>query len=119
MSAFRWEGPIFPQTESEEPAPLASTALGAAPFVEEALRWLPDTLSETAEEILPAHELLPVPCPPLADDKAGDQRPRILIADDNADMRQYLVRLLAERYDVQAVPDGKPPWPPCESAPRI
>ena len=27
--------------------------------------------------------------------------------DDNADMRQYLVRLLAERYEVQAVPDGQ------------
>ena len=31
----------------------------------------------------------------------------ILVADDNADMRQYLVRLLAERYEVQAVPDGQ------------
>jgi PAS domain S-box-containing protein len=86
----------------------ATTAVGAAPYVEEALRWLPDpTATETAEEILPAHELLPVPCPPLANNKAGDQRPRILIADDNADMRQYLVRLLAERYNVESVPDGQ------------
>ncbi len=29
------------------------------------------------------------------------------MADDNADMRQYLVRLLEERYEVKAVPNGK------------
>ncbi len=87
---------------------LATTAVGAAPYVEEALRWLPDTGESIAEEILPAHELLPVPCPPLAGAQvAADNRPRILIADDNADMRQYLVRLLSERYEVQAVPDGQ------------
>jgi len=88
---------------------LATTALGAAPYLEEALRWLPDSgESNGAEEIFPAHELLPVPCPPLTGVKAvADNRPRILVADDNADMRQYLVRLLSERYDVQAVPDGQ------------
>ena len=37
----------------------------------------------------------------------SEKRPFILVADDNADMRQYLVRLLAERYDVRAVPDGQ------------
>jgi signal transduction histidine kinase len=31
----------------------------------------------------------------------------LVVADDNADMRHYLVRLLAERYDVQAVSDGE------------
>ena len=83
--------------------------MGAAPFVEEALRWLPDAAdSDIAEEILPSHELLPVPCPPIANGHNGsEKRPVILVADDNADMRQYLVRLLAERYEVQAVPDGQ------------
>jgi len=88
---------------------LATTALGAAPFVEEALRWLPDTAgSDVTQEISLADELLPVPCPPLSNGKAASEnRPRILIADDNADMRQYLVRLLSERYEVHAVPDGQ------------
>ena len=36
----------------------------------------------------------------------GGERPRILLADDNADMREYVCRLLAERYDVTAVADG-------------
>jgi signal transduction histidine kinase/FixJ family two-component response regulator len=86
---------------------LASTAVGAGPFVEEALRWLPEG-PEVEETILPAsnHELMPVPCPPgEVEHEAG--RPRIIIADDNADMRQYLARLLRERYNVEAVPDGR------------
>ena len=33
-------------------------------------------------------------------------RPRILLADDNADMRDYVSRLLGERWDVEAVADG-------------
>ena len=33
-------------------------------------------------------------------------RPRVLVVDDNVDMRQYIVRLLAKRYDVDAAPDG-------------
>ena len=87
----------------------ATTALGASPFVEEALRWLPESDQHGVEpEILPAEELIPVPCPPLTNGDAGSvKRPRILVADDNADMRQYLVRLLSERYEVQAVPDGQ------------
>ena len=32
---------------------------------------------------------------------------RVLVADDNADMRDYLTRLLAERYQVEAVANGK------------
>ncbi len=88
---------------------LATTALGAAPFVEEALRWLPELENgEVAEEIGSGNELIPVPCPPFPHgDAAGDKRPVILVADDNADMRQYLVRLLGERYQIHAVPDGK------------
>jgi PAS domain S-box-containing protein len=88
---------------------LASTALGAAPFVEEALRWLPDSeYQEAAEEILPGDELLPVPCPPVSSGEGANAgRPLVLVADDNADMRQYLVRLLSERYEVKAVPDGE------------
>jgi signal transduction histidine kinase len=37
---------------------------------------------------------------------AAGTRARILWADDNSDMRDYVRRLLASRYDVIAVPDG-------------
>lgn len=81
----------------------ASTALGAKPYVEEALRWLPDDQRDSGD-IISEHELLAVPCPPTYE--AGS-RPRILIADDNSDMRQYLARLLGEHYEVESAPDGQ------------
>jgi PAS domain S-box-containing protein len=37
---------------------------------------------------------------------ANVKRARILIADDNADMRDYLRRLLERQYDVELLPDG-------------
>jgi len=70
----------------------------AAPFVAEALRWLPD-----AEEPSAA---VPVGDAAEADPLAG-ARGRVLVADDNADMRDYLRRLLSTRYQVQVVPDGQ------------
>jgi signal transduction histidine kinase len=83
---------------------LSSTAVGAKPFVEEALRWLPDSADVSGEIFSLQDELLPVPCPPVSQ-AAG--RSRVLIADDNSDMRQYLARLLSEQYDVETVADGQ------------
>jgi PAS domain S-box-containing protein len=78
----------------------ASTALGATPFVEEALRWLPDAGSADG----PVISDIDVAAQPV-------QRPedlaRVVVADDNADMRDYLRRLLAARYEVEAVADGE------------
>ncbi|MFD7746315.1 SpoIIE family protein phosphatase [Streptomyces sp. NPDC059698] len=76
----------------------------ADPFVQEALRWLP------GEETGPAAD---EPCGvPQADDKVQANRlpvpARVLIADDNADMREYLTRLLrGAGYQVHAVNDGQ------------
>jgi len=86
---------------------LDSRLAGAGPFVEEALRWLPEQGRDDAGSELPSrYEALPVPALP-ADLGAGDSRPLVLVADDNADMRQYIARLLAERYRVEAVADGE------------
>jgi signal transduction histidine kinase len=83
---------------------LSSTAVGARPFVEEALRWLPDDAAGSVEIFSVQDELLPVLCPPVSESAV---RPRILVADDNSDMRNYLVRLLSEEYEVEAVSDGQ------------
>ncbi len=82
---------------------LSSTSAGALPFVEEALRWLPDNGSPGEPEQLPREEWMPVPCPA---DGTNTCLPAILVADDNADMRRYLTRILGERYRVRTVPDG-------------
>jgi len=78
---------------------LASTALGARPFVEEALRWLPNA----QQPGLPVETEIP-PELPLGDDLA--QRATILLVDDNADMRDYISRLLSPRYIVHSAADG-------------
>lgn len=78
----------------------AATAVRSETYVEEAVRWLPD----------PARDL-----PVLTDDgQARTSRSdgpatrvrRVLLADDNADMRGYVARLLRQRYHVTAVTDG-------------
>ncbi|HSL70552.1 MAG TPA: ATP-binding protein, partial [Longimicrobiales bacterium] len=72
-----------------------STRLGAAPFVEEALRWLPDQ-SEKANARKPASLISRTAVPP-----------RLLVADDNADMREYVTRLLsAQGWTVDTANDG-------------
>ncbi len=81
---------------------LGSASPGAAPFVEEAMRWVPDDAATADAGLLPRQEWLPMPCPASEADNS-----RLLVADDNADMRQYLARLLGERYQVETVPDGR------------
>jgi signal transduction histidine kinase len=80
--------------------------LGARPYVEEALRWVPDpndqpaTISERPE--LNAKPSVFAATVPVSD----ASRARVLIADDNADMRAYLRQLLAKHWEVETCPDG-------------
>lgn len=72
---------------------LQPTAIGAEAYVQEALRWL----SGPADSV-----------PPFAASRAeSEPRERILVVDDNADMRDYLRRLLRERWDVETRNDGR------------
>ncbi|HET9266633.1 MAG TPA: response regulator, partial [Vicinamibacterales bacterium] len=76
--------------------------IGAQAYVQEALRWLPDDPGAGT--------------PPVALSEAHGAKPderfastfgsRILLADDNADMRNYVRELLHPMYHVEAVADG-------------
>ena len=55
-------------------------------FLVEAMRWLGDEDGDA--------------CPRSSDG------PRVLVVDDNADMRGYIASLLADRYAVETAPDG-------------
>jgi signal transduction histidine kinase len=77
---------------------LASTALGANPFVEEALRSLGSTEDPNPQEHAERVE---------GAERLGPTTARILLADDNADMGDYVRRLLAERWEVELVTDGE------------
>lgn len=81
----------------------ASSAVEARVFVQEALRWIPAHSVQDSPKMLPPVEHEPQRLDQRFARTAGA---RILLADDNADMRVYLHDLLAPRYVVEAVADG-------------
>ncbi|KRQ14255.1 response regulator [Bradyrhizobium manausense] len=88
----------LPQERIRAERQLSSTAVRADAFVQEALRWLPDIPSvatEVSAELRAASELSQL------------SGARILIADDNADMRAYVGGLLKAYCEVQTVADGQ------------
>ena len=105
----------LPSDRIQSPREHAATGLGTRPFIEEALRWLPAERSSAGLDVPPDHaEGLPSFLDALS--SRGEQpsgaplrspKGRVLIADDNADMRDYLERLLGARYDVETVADGE------------
>ncbi len=80
---------------------LPSTAYRAGAFAEEALRWLP------GEQPRPEIEIQTELLDPFAATAPAGERPFVLVADDNGDMRDYLRRLLSVRYEVVTVVNGK------------
>ncbi|BAY35151.1 multi-sensor signal transduction histidine kinase (plasmid) [Nostoc carneum NIES-2107] len=88
---------------------LASTALGAAPYVQEAERWIGEEGTRDwglgtrgqgdkgTRRISNPQSPIPNPQSPV---------PHVLIVDDNADMRDYLTSILSEYVEVEAVADG-------------
>ena len=90
----------LPADRLDNPRPHATDA---ATYVEEALRWLPPPVAATALERPGAGgavEALPERGAPAA------ASPLILLADDNADLREYMRQLLEPRYDLVTVADG-------------
>ncbi|PPK68568.1 SpoIIE family protein phosphatase [Actinokineospora auranticolor] len=66
----------------------------ADPYLREALRWLPDEQA--------------VPGPIWSEHASAPEPATVLVADDNADMREYLVRLLAGAgYETRTAVDGE------------
>jgi signal transduction histidine kinase len=75
-------------------APAAPTGRVLAAFAEEAGRWLPAPPPSGQPAQRPAEE-------PVVLSMA-----RVLVADDNADMRDYLARLLGQHWEVSVAADG-------------
>ena len=79
----------------------AATASRSQTFVEEALRWLP---GDAGDALLDAGAARDVP----QTHSMQVERRRVLLADDNADLRDYISRLLADHgYEVETVADGE------------
>ena len=91
----------LPAERIQATRPMASTALTAEAYVDEAQRWLPGDSGADADSAL-------LKLPSLASEAAAPptHNELIVIADDNADMRDYIAHLLRGEYRVQAVSDG-------------
>ena len=80
----------------------ASTSTRADAYVEEVLRWLPESTS-TVDDSVTAR-------PDEDTDLAlgsGTRGARVLVVDDNADMRSYVGRLLSGRWEVITAADSR------------
>jgi PAS domain S-box-containing protein len=78
---------------------LKSTGVSAAAYVDEALRWLPEAAQTAESPQVFASDSMQAP-------HVQTTSGRILLADDNADMRGYVRRLLGDNYEVHAVSNG-------------
>jgi PAS domain S-box-containing protein len=98
------------------PAPLAdgdgqrttarASPSGAGPYVAEAARCLPRLVPADAGPTERPERRVAPGTPSRGEGDRQGVRPRVLVADDNADMRQYLGRLLGGTYEVEEVADG-------------
>ena len=77
---------------------LSSTGASTSAYVEEAMRWLPETERGSPMRLFASDSVQA----PHVHNGTG----RILLADDNADMRGYVCRLLGDFYEVEAVSNG-------------
>jgi signal transduction histidine kinase len=78
-----------------------------SPYLVEASRWLGASWeSDPAAAPMP-ETIVGVAAAAAAGAEADVKRARVLVAEDNRDMRDYLVRLLSTRWQVDAAEDGK------------
>ncbi|MCP3137395.1 ATP-binding protein [Pyxidicoccus xibeiensis] len=95
----------LPDARLHAPRSQASTAAGVGAFLDEALRWLPDRGEGSAS---PGTSGPPGDGPRREQGaKADGRRGRVLAVDDNADMREYLSRVLGTVFDVVTAEDGE------------
>ena len=83
---------------------LASTTNRAEAYVEELKQWLGNEPGLAVDAATPFKK---ASFAPRLEPSSSGKRELIVLADDNADMRHYLTRLLGERYEVHAVADGR------------
>ena len=97
----------LPADRIEAERALASNGLRSDAYVEEVLRWLPDAprtgrIADAFDDRPPEDVRRQSPAQP-----GGAKAQHILLADDNADMRDYVRRLLEQSgYEVETVADG-------------
>jgi PAS domain S-box-containing protein len=94
----------LPPAQAGTPRAREKSSMGAIPYVEEALRRLPDTPGKAEALIEPS--ILSESRPQATGNESGFKPGRVLLVDENDDMRQYLGQLLKQHWSVETAPDG-------------
>jgi PAS domain S-box-containing protein len=94
----------LPAERIEAAQSLASTKIRAEAYIEEAQQWGGEGSGAEVDGEIPGNPSLVLSSP---EPKPGVERELIILADDSADMRRYLIRLLGDRYKVRAFADGR------------
>jgi PAS domain S-box-containing protein len=89
----------LPQERIGAARTVASSSIRAESYVEEALRWLPDAAAAPSTGIIASGAT-----PATQSDLASV---RVLLVDDNADMRAYVAQLLRGHCRVETAADGQ------------
>ena len=98
----------LPQERIGSAQSLQGPVVSARMYVEEALRWLPESRAPAADAPAAfAMKMTRVPTPRDAHPRSAVYGARVIVADDNSDMRAYVRELLESRYQVETVADGK------------
>jgi signal transduction histidine kinase len=85
----------LPEAKAHDEAGRDASPVGIAPFLAEASRWVDDG-DDSAEAGLDSVGV-----------SAETRGARILVVDDNADMRGYVSRVLGRHFTVEGAPDGR------------
>ncbi len=90
---------------ARRPGTRAVSGVISEPYVQEALRWLPTDTNSWSDSRSGTGTTATMTA--LTAAERGGDRARVFVADDNADMREYLTNLLETHgYKVTAVTDG-------------
>jgi len=87
-----------------------TSTIGTEPYVQEMLSWLPEDNLQNSRTDMPwsMKEETGLSLKDQKQQVRSSGKARILLADDNADMRKYIARLLNQsNYEVESVPDGQ------------
>ena len=92
----------LPENKIVTDTPVSVTTRNAGAFVQEAMKWIPNSETEISNAGLGK---TPKEKTPL--DTPLEKKYKVLVADDNSDMREYVERLLSVQFEVVTAVDGE------------
>ncbi|MCU7549440.1 ATP-binding protein [Chitinophagaceae bacterium LB-8] len=91
----------LPENKIVTDSSISVTARHADAYVQEAMKWIPSPEEDEQEESVADASKEPTPL-----NTPTDKKYKVLVVDDNSDMREYVERLLSVQFEVITAADG-------------